>query len=135
MELLRRMLEAERIAVVGVSDDPSKPSHVIAKYLIDAGYEVFPVNPHLKSVLGRPCYASLKLVPGHIDLVNVFRRPEYLPGVVADAIYVNAGGVWVQSGLSNPTARRAADAAEMDYIEDRCIMVEHQRMARLDSHN
>ena len=127
-EQIERMLVAQRIAVVGLSDDPSRPSHRIAKYLIAAGYEVIPVNPKHKSVLGLKCYPSLRLMPEHVDLVNVFRSSEYVPGVVADAIYVNAGGVWVQSGIISPAARAAAAAAEMDYVEDRCIMVEHLRM-------
>jgi predicted CoA-binding protein len=78
-------------------------------------------------VLGLKCYRSLADVPGAIDLVNVFRRPQYCPGVVEEAITKRARGVWIQSGIRSAEARRMAEAAGLDYIEDRCIMVEHIR--------
>lgn len=125
--MIEEMLQARRIAVVGVSEDPSRPSHSISNYLIDAGYDVVPVNPNLNSVLGRVCYPNLKSIPGQIDLVNIFRRPEFIPGLVADAIEIGTGGVWVQSGIRSPQAAAAALSAGLNYVEDRCIMVEHAR--------
>ena len=123
-----RMLKAKRVAVVGMSDDPSRPSHGIGGYLMSHGYEVIPVNPNHDQVLGMKCYARLADVPGEIDLVNVFRRPQFCADVARDAIAAGAKGVWLQSGIRNEEARTLAEAANIDFVQDRCIMVEH--MAR-----
>ena len=124
-DLITRMLSARRIAVVGVSAVSWKPSHSIARYLMDAGYEVLPVNPNLTTVLGLACYASLDQILGPVDLVNIFRRAEFIPEIVTRAIAIHAGGVWVQSGIRSPAAALAAKSAGLPYVEDRCIMVEH----------
>ena len=129
-DAIARMLAARRIAIVGLSDDPARASYAIGEYLIEHGYEVVPVNPKYERVLGLKCYAALKDVPGAIDLVNVFRRPEYCAQVAAEAIAIGAKGIWVQAGIRNAQARREAEAAGIDYIEDRCIMVEHLHRAR-----
>src|SRR5882672_9077260 len=100
-ELIGRMLRAKRIAVVGLSDDPSRASHGVAEYLQSRGYEIVPVNPNCSSVLGVRCYASLAEVPQPIDLVDVFRRAEFCAEVVREAIEVGAKGVWLQSGIRN----------------------------------
>jgi predicted CoA-binding protein len=131
--VIAKMLKAHRIAVVGLSDDPSRPSYEIASYLILHGKEVVPVNPNHDSVLGHKCYASLKDVPGAIDLVNVFRRPEFCADVVRDAIAVGAGGVWLQSGIVNREAEKLAREAKMPFVQNRCIMVDHMRYAPKDS--
>jgi predicted CoA-binding protein len=125
-----RMLAARRIAIVGMSDDPRRPSHGIGSYLIAHGYDVVPVNPTHESVLGRKCYASLADVPGKIDLVNVFRRSEFCADVVRQALAISAGGVWLQSGIRNEQARELADEAGIDFVQDRCIMVEHMDRRR-----
>ena len=123
-----RMLAAKRVAVVGMSDDPSRPSHGIGGYLEAHGYEVIPVNPNHDSINGRKCYATLADVPGEIDLVNVFRRPHFCADVTREAIARGARGVWLQAGIRNEEARRLAEQANVDFVQDRCIMVEH--MAR-----
>ena len=123
------MLEAKRVAVVGMSDDPGRPSHGIAGYLLAHGYDVVPVNPNHDEVMGLKCYARLADVPGPIDLVNVFRRSEACADVTRDAIAAGARGVWLQSGISSAEAKRLADEARIDYVEDRCIMVDHMRRA------
>ena len=123
-----RMLKAKRVAVVGLSDDPSRPSHGIAGYLASHGYEVIPVNPNHDQVLGQKCYARLSEVPGEVDLVNVFRRPQFCADVTREAIEAGAKGVWLQSGIRNEEARKLAEEATIDFVQDRCIMVEH--MAR-----
>ena len=125
-----RMLKAKRVAVVGLSDDPSRPSHGIASYLLAHGYDVIPVNPNHAEVLGRKCYARLADVPGLIDLVNVFRRSEACADVTADAIAAGAKGVWLQAGIRNEEARRLAEEAGIDFVQDRCIMVEHMQRRR-----
>jgi predicted CoA-binding protein len=119
------MLQARRIAVVGMSDDPSRPSHGIGGYLASHGYEVIPVNPNHDQVLGQKCYARLSDVPGEIDLVNVFRRPQFCADVTRDAIAKGAKGVWLQAGIRNEEARKLAEDAGVDFVQDRCIMVEH----------
>src|SRR5207249_3027417 len=96
-----RMLQARRIVVVGLSDDPARPSHGIASYLISHGFDVIPVNPTHEQVLGRTCYAKIAEVPGPIDLVNVFRRSQFCADVTRDAIAGGAKGVWLQSGIRN----------------------------------
>jgi len=122
------MLKAKRIVVVGMSDDPARPSHGIGGYLAAHGYEVIPVNPNLDEVLGQKCYARLSDVPGEIDLVNVFRRPQFCADVTRAAIEAGAKGVWLQAGIRNEEARKLAEEAGVDFVQDRCIMVEH--MAR-----
>ncbi|MCC6423172.1 MAG: CoA-binding protein [Phycisphaerales bacterium] len=124
---MERMLAGRRIAVVGLSDDPTRPSYEVAQYLASIGLEIIPVNPKCERVLGRKCYASLREVPGKIDVVDVFRRAEFCPEVVKEAIAVGAGGVWLQSGVRSPQAKKLAQEAGMDYVEDRCLKVEHAR--------
>jgi len=125
--VVERLLGAKRVAVVGMSDDPMRPSNGIGGYLIANGYDVVPVNPNHEMVMGRKCYATLADVPGPIDLVNVFRRPQFCAQVVRDALAAGAKGVWLQSGIRNEQARQLAEKAKLDYVEDRCIMVEHMQ--------
>jgi predicted CoA-binding protein len=127
---IEKMLRGKRIAVVGLSDNPSRPSFGIASYLLGHGYEVVPVNPNHTSVLGLKCYASLRDVPGRIDVVNVFRRPKFCADVVRDAIAVKAGGVWLQSGITSSEAAKLARDAGIPFIQDHCVMVEHMHRAR-----
>src|SRR3954470_1700928 len=130
LDPIRRMLQARRIAVVGLSDDPSRASYGVAGYLRSVGKEVIPVNPTYPTVMGMTCYASLRDVPGPIDLVNVFRRPEYCAGVVEEAIAVHAGGIWLQSGIISAEAERLARGAGMGFVQNRCLMVEHMHQGR-----
>src|SRR5207237_7661239 len=95
---MERMLAAERIAIVGASDDPSRPSHQIAQYLVAHGKQIVPVNPNHDEVLGLKCCRSLREACGPIEVVNVFRRPQFCADVVRDAIAIGARGVWLQSG-------------------------------------
>ena len=130
MAAVDRMLKAKRVAVVGMSDDPTRPSHGIGGYLAAHGYEVIPVNPTHQKVLGRKCYARLGDVPGKIDLVNVFRRSEFCADVTRDAIAAGAKGIWLQSGIRNEQARELAEDAKIDFVQDRCIMVERMQRRR-----
>lgn len=123
-KIIQRLLAARRVAIVGLSDDPSRPSFGIASYLLSVGKEIVPVNPNHTRVLGVKCYPSLEAVPGPVDLVNVFRRPEHCADVVRSAIAVGAKGVWLQSGITSREARELATNAKMDFVQDRCIMVE-----------
>ena len=119
------MLVAKRVAVVGLSDDPSRASHGVASYLQSAGKEIIPVNPNYDRVLGVKCYPSLEEVPGRIDVVDVFRRPEFCADVVRSAVAVGAKGVWLQSGIVSEEARRIAAEAGIDFVQDRCMKVDH----------
>ncbi|MFP5353480.1 MAG: CoA-binding protein [Actinomycetota bacterium] len=115
---------ARRIAIVGLSDQPYRASFGVASYLLRHGYEIFPVNPTIEEVLGLRAYDSLSQVPVDIDLVDVFRRPEYIPEVAREAAAVGARGLWLQLGLRSVEARQIADASGMDYVEDACLKVE-----------
>jgi len=125
-----RMLAGRRIAVVGLSDDPARPSFGVSAHMQRAGYTILPVNPNGRMVLGQPCHPTLAAAAaavGPIDVVNVFRRPLACAQVVRDAIAVGAKGVWLQSGIVNDEAERLAAEAGIDFVQDRCIMVEQMR--------
>jgi hypothetical protein len=122
---VRRMLAAKRIAVVGLSDDPGRPSHDVARYLQSVGKEIIPVNPNHAKVMGLRCYPSLGAVPGPVDVVDVFRRPEFCADVVREAIAAGAKGVWLQTGIVSEEAERLAAEAGIDFVQDRCLKVEH----------
>ncbi len=124
--VIARLLAGGRIAVVGLSDDPSRPSYQIASYLREQGYEVVPVNPSHATVMGMKSYASLRDVPGEVDVVNVFRRSEFCADATRDAIAIGAKGLWLQSGIRNEEAKKLAAEAGIDFVQDRCIMVEHR---------
>ena len=121
---------AKRIAVVGLSTNPEKDSHMVAKYLMDAGYEVMPVNPNCEHVLGLECYPDLDAVPGEIDVVDVFRRAEALPDIVDAAIRRGAKVLWTQLGIVNNAAAEKARKAGMKVIQSKCMKVEHVRMSK-----
>ena len=123
--VIHRMLSAKRIAVVGLSEDPTRPSHDVARYLQSVGKQIIPVNPNHAKVLGLKCYPSLEAVPGPVDVVDVFRRAEFCADVVRDAIAAGAKGVWLQTGIISDEARQLAAEAGIDFVQDRCMKVEH----------
>lgn len=124
------MLQSKRIVIVGLSDDPARPSHGIAGYLISHGFDVVGVNPNHREILHRKCYPTLAAVPGAIDLVNVFRRAEFCADVTRDAIAAGAKGVWLQAGIRNEQAKQLAADVGVAFVQDRCIMVEHMSRRR-----
>ena len=123
--VIGRMLRATRIAVVGLSDDPTRPSHDVARYLQSVGKQIIPVNPNHAKVLGLKCYPSLEAVGGPVDVVDVFRRAEFCADVVRDAIAAGAKGVWLQTGIISDEARQLAAEAGIDFVQDRCMKVEY----------
>ncbi len=126
---LRDILQnARTIAVVGHSADPSRTSYQIAQYLRGAGYKVIPVNPTVETIDGEISYPSLAAVPEPIDIVDVFRRSEFLPDVVEDAIAAGATVVWAQLGVSSEAAARRAAEAGITLIESNCIKVTHRHL-------
>jgi predicted CoA-binding protein len=129
-EVIERLLNARRIAVVGLSDDPMRPSYEVANYLLQHGYDIIPVNPNCKSVFKRRSFASLAEIEGPIDLVNVFRRSEFCEEVVRDVIATGVKGVWLQLGIRNDRAAQLAREAGIDFVQDRCIKIEHMRRGK-----
>lgn len=128
---LRDILATARtIAVVGHSNDPGRVSYQIAQYLRRAGYKVYPVNPTVQTIDGEISYPSLTAVPEPIDIVDVFRRSEFLPDVVEDAIAAGAKVVWAQQGISNEDAARRAAEAGITLIQNNCIKVTHMYLLR-----
>jgi predicted CoA-binding protein len=129
--ILEILKNYKTIAVVGLSSNPTRPSHGVAKYLKSAGYRIVPVNPNEKEVLGEKSYARLEDVPEKIEIVDIFRRPEEVAAVVESAIGVGARVVWMQLGIENAGAAEKARAAGLIVVEDACMYVEHKKRARL----
>ena len=125
-DAMRTLLaDARVIAVVGASSSPARPSYGIFKKLLAAGYRVVPVNPKETEVLGQKAYASLADVPYPIDIVDVFRRPEFTPEIADDAVRVKAKALWLQSGIVNEEAAERARKGGLTVIMDSCIGVMH----------
>jgi predicted CoA-binding protein len=115
------------VAVVGLSDDPNRPSYRVAQYMQEHGYRIVPVNPGRREILGEQCYASLRDIPFPVEIVDIFRKVEAIPPIVADAIAVGAKVVWMQQGLEEPGAARAAQEAGLRVVMDRCLKIEHNQ--------
>jgi predicted CoA-binding protein len=121
--LLKRI---KTIAVVGLSSSPLRPSHGVAAYMQTQGYHIIPVNPHIEEALGEKSYPSLLDVPEKIDLVNVFRRPEYVEEIVDQAIALKIPAIWMQESVINEKAAAKARQAGMFVVMDQCILQEHR---------
>jgi predicted CoA-binding protein len=121
----RILREARTIAIVGASPEPHRSSHGVMRYLLDQGYRCIPVNPNCAEVLGVPAVASLAELEEPVDLVDVFRRPEFCPTHARETVAAGARALWLQLGLVSPEARRIADEAGLDYVENACTAVVH----------
>ena len=124
---LRILEKYKRIAIVGLSRNPYRPSHFAAIYLLAEGYEVIPVNPREKQILGQVCYPSVTAIPGGVEVVDIFREPSAVPGIVEEAIAVGAKVVWMQLGVIHEEAAEKARAAGLEVVMDRCMKIEHAR--------
>lgn len=122
-ELLKR---TRTIAVVGLSSDPMRPSFGVSQYMKSRGYRVIPVNPNESTVLGEQSYGSLSEIPEKIDMVDVFRRPEFVPEIVDEAIRLKVPAIWLQEGVIHPQAAKKAQDAGLTVVMDRCILKEHR---------
>jgi predicted CoA-binding protein len=122
-DLLKR---SKTIAVVGLSNSPFRPSHGVSAYMQTSGYHIIPVNPKIKGALGEKAYASLLDVPEKIDIVNIFRRPEFVEEVVDQAIQLKVPAIWMQEEVINERAAEKARRAAIFVIMDRCILKEHK---------
>ena len=118
---------AKRIAIVGLSSNPLRASYFVGFYLKRHGYHVIPVNPRETEILGEKSYQTLADVPGSIDIVNVFRAPDAVPGIAEEAVKIHAGTLWCQFTVINAEAARIAEAGGLSVVMDRCIKVEHAR--------
>lgn len=126
---LLKLLTATRvIAVVGLSADPGRPSHGVARYLQERGYRIIPVNPGESEILGQKCYASLGEIPEPIDMVDCFRKAADIPDIAEEAIAVGAKTLWLQLGIRNEAAESRARAAGLAVVADRCIAIDHARL-------
>jgi hypothetical protein len=127
----KEILERYRtIAVVGLSSQRWRASFGVSQYMQEAGYRIIPVNPNETEVLGEKCYPSLDDVPESFEIVDIFRRPEYVPDVVEAAIRRNANVIWMQLGVTHPSAAERARQAGLEVIEDLCILQEHMAYFR-----
>ena len=113
--------------MVGLSGDPNRPSYRVASYLQGHGYRIVPVNPGCGEILGEKCYASLRDIPFPVEIVDIFRKVEAIPAIVADAIAVGAKVVWMQQGLEDPDSARRAEQAGLRVVMDRCMKIEHDQ--------
>jgi len=126
---LRRILkENHAIAVVGLSADWFRPSYFAAKYMLEHGYRVIPVNPKYAEILGQKCYKSLQEIPGKVGIVDIFRKSQDVMPIAEAAIAIGARVVWQQLGVRNEAAAAKARAAGLESVQDRCVKIEHARL-------
>ncbi len=122
--------EPRTLAVIGLSDNPGKASHSVSAYMQQHGYRILPVNPAISEVLGEASYASLAKLPFKPDVVNVFRLPKFIPAIVDEMIALGLKNLWVQLGIVSLEAAAHAEQAGIRVVMDRCILIEHARLAR-----
>ena len=128
-ERLRILNDAKTIAMVGLSSDPMRPSHFAAIYMQSEGYRIVPINPRYagQKILGETVYASLSDIPFPVDIVDVFRKPEECPGLAEEAIKIGARVFWIQLGIESDEAGRIARQGGLDFVQNRCVKIEHAR--------
>jgi uncharacterized protein len=115
------------VAVVGLSADPDRPSYQVAHYLQGHGYRIVPVNPACREILGEKCYATLRDIPFPVEVVDIFRKVEAIPGIVDESIAAGAKVVWMQQGLEEPASAHKARQAGLSVVMDRCMKIEHHQ--------
>ncbi len=125
-EILR---ECRKIAVVGLSPKESRDSNKVARYLMEQGYEIVPINPGQREILGKTCYRSLKDIPFQVDMADLFLNPTRVPEAVDQAIEIGVNAVWMQLGVTHNEAVEKATQAGIRVVVDRCIMTEHEKLA------
>ncbi len=130
MNQISEILHSARpIAVVGLSGKRYRPSYGVAEYMQRSGYRIIPVNPLESAVLGEKCYPDLESIPGPVDIVDIFRRSEFVPEIVEAAIRKGAKAIWMQEGVLHEEAARRAEEAGLKVVMDRCILKDHRRLA------
>lgn len=127
---IRNILATSKsIAVVGLSDNPARASHEVARYMQEQGYRILPVNPGIETALGEKSYASLDDLPVKPDVVNVFRLPKFVPEIVDEVIRLGIPNLWLQLGVVDQESAARAEAAGVRVVMDHCILIEHRRLA------
>ena len=127
-DVVDRILQrGKTVAVVGLSPDPARDSHRVARYLLEAGYRVIPINPMVEEVLGQKSYPDLKSVPEPVDTVDIFRRSEHVLPIVDEALEAGSKFIWMQDGVINEEAAEKARTAGIGVVMDNCMMREHRR--------
>ena len=130
VERLRKIFaETGNIAVVGLSPKENRPSNQVARYLLEAGYRIIPVNPGQEKILGLKCYPNLLAIEGPVDVVDIFRRADQVEPIVRDAVSIGARVIWMQQGIVNEQAAVLAENAGLTVIMDRCIRVDHMQFS------
>ena len=129
-EIKQLLAKTKTIAVVGLSDKADRDSHRVAAYMQQQGYRIIPVNPAIQETLGEKAYATLKEVPVVVDMVDVFRKADAIPAIVADAIAIKAQSVWLQEGIVHNAAAEAARTAGLAVVQNKCLLKEHLRNQR-----
>jgi hypothetical protein len=124
---ISRILKMHTIAVVGLSPKPDRASHDVARYLLNQGYKIIPVNPGQDEILGLKCYPNLSAIPEPVDIVDVFRHPEHCLPIAKEAVAIGAKALWLQLGIVNDDAARIASDAGLLIVMDHCIKIEHSR--------
>ncbi len=125
---IQEIFDLKTIAVVGISDNPERPSNFVAKFLEERGYNIIPVNPNLTEWDGKKCYPDLLSIPVKVDVVDIFRRTEAIPPIVDEAIAIKAKVVWMQEGIVNGGAAVKARDAGIEVVMDRCMKKEYSRV-------
>lgn len=128
LEIGNLLRQARTIAIVGLSPKVDRPSNMVGRYLLDAGYTLFPVNPGQTEILGLKCYPDLSSIPEHIDIVDIFRRSEDVYPFVEEAVKIEAGAIWMQLGIVNQEAAAFARRHGLFVVMDRCIKVDHSTL-------
>ncbi len=128
-DIISRILKMHTIAVVGLSPKEDRPSNDVARYLLDHGYRIIPVNTVQEEILGQKCYPNLSAIPEPVDIVDVFRRPEHCPPIAEEAVAIGAKALWVQLGIVNDEAARIASDGGLLVVMDHCIKIEHARLS------
>ena len=127
---IETILNYKNIAVVGISDNPERPSYDVASFLEEHGYNIIPVNPSLTEWKGKKSYPDLKSIPVKVDVVDIFRRPEAVPPIVDEAIAIKPKAIWMQLGIVNEEAAAKARAAGIEVVMDKCMKIEYNRLKR-----
>lgn len=127
-EEIKKIYTLKNIAVVGMSKNPDKAAHYVAKYLDENGYNIIPVNPTATEILGKKCYSSLLDIPDQVDIVDVFRPSDQVLPVIEESVLIKPKVVWLQEGIHNSEAEEIAKKSGIDVVFNRCMLAEHQRL-------
>ena len=127
-EIKQILKSTNTIAIVGLSDNPNRDSYKVAAYLMEKGYRVIPVNPAKKEILGHKCFPNLKSLPEKVDIVDIFRKVEFIPDIVEETISIGAKTVWMQLGLAHNESAQKARNAGLFVVQSQCIKVEHAKL-------